>query len=363
MADLTPRVRRMARNPGPSPSLHDVLSFVPGVGDAIAAYDTANALRQRDYAGAALSALGVLPFVPGIVTSGIRKGRPFWHGTNETLAPQIAREGFTKGESAELHIPGTSLAYNPEVSYYKFASSTPEGMLMVRVPKDAPVTNLKPSEYLSTFLDDGRSLAEAKSHSFVGIPRSYFDESELFVPAAMRGHLSVDHPAGVAGMASHTERRRRVWKANPWANNVRARSAFPELTNFMRTNRSDLAAELLHRGPSSVVATELYRLKQGLPKQKQHLVDQLVDAFGEHSRSLRDMRKAASNLDAAYPVVSTKPKRRALDVRPDIAQYHRRQYDEAYKRHRAAINKLMEARDRLMRELPKSFITRATRGY
>ena len=42
------------------------LGFTPVVGDVLSGYDALQALRQGNYGEAALSGLGLLPFVPGM---------------------------------------------------------------------------------------------------------------------------------------------------------------------------------------------------------------------------------------------------------------------------------------------------------
>lgn len=50
-----------------SPELtKDVLSFLPGIGDAISGYDAVQSAKEGDWIGAGLNGIGLLPFVPAM---------------------------------------------------------------------------------------------------------------------------------------------------------------------------------------------------------------------------------------------------------------------------------------------------------
>jgi hypothetical protein len=72
-------------------------SFVPGVGQALAAADVASELNKGNYGRAALNAVG---FVPGgkLVSSGIGRGIATQRAMGKTIAPEIAEQAALRGE-------------------------------------------------------------------------------------------------------------------------------------------------------------------------------------------------------------------------------------------------------------------------
>jgi hypothetical protein len=55
----------LVRGLKPLLDLEDAANFTP-VGDAVAAYDVYDAVSNRDWSGAGLAALGLVPFMPMI---------------------------------------------------------------------------------------------------------------------------------------------------------------------------------------------------------------------------------------------------------------------------------------------------------
>lgn len=114
---------------------------------------------------------------------GLRRGRlrNLWHGTSDSDAVRaIAQQGFTRGGSAELHIPGTSVSDDPLLSLRNFAESNPKRMLRVETPvSPESIRNLSPGEYAAFGSPlaplEGRALGYSK-------PQSYYSESEIFFP-------------------------------------------------------------------------------------------------------------------------------------------------------------------------------------
>jgi hypothetical protein len=109
---------------------------------------------------------------------GMKRFPDFYHGTpSEEAASQIRREGFTKGKSAELELPGASLSRDPSVSA-KFAQAmTPtqaQDRMVKVIPEVSPseVRNLRPSEY----------LVGVQGDKIYNKPNVFFKEAETFLP-------------------------------------------------------------------------------------------------------------------------------------------------------------------------------------
>lgn len=106
---------------------------------------------------------------------GMKKGRasPLYHGTpNDEDLDYILEEGFTKGRSSELQLPGTSVSRDPLVSSELFADSRPENVLKVDLDIDpSEIANLKPSEYMR---------GEVPAGKVYGKPQTEYHESELY---------------------------------------------------------------------------------------------------------------------------------------------------------------------------------------
>jgi hypothetical protein len=79
-----------------------------------------------------------------------RRLQQLYHGSRgEDTAKGLREQGaFTRGRSAELGIPGTSLSYDPGVSAGQFGGSSPETFFLNRHDIDpSEVYNLRPSDY------------------------------------------------------------------------------------------------------------------------------------------------------------------------------------------------------------------------
>jgi len=120
---------------------------------------------------------------------GIRRHKPYYHGTKSSDAREgILAEGFTKGESAELHLPGSSLSEDPTVSAGAFARDDLSNVL--RVDVDAPperVRNLSPEEYLGG-VRPGPGVVYRK-------PNLFWKESETFGVRERRPKMSPERRA------------------------------------------------------------------------------------------------------------------------------------------------------------------------
>jgi hypothetical protein len=103
-----------ARN-DPVEAAKTLLSFTPVVGDAISAYDAVDSARKGDWTGAALNAVGLLPFVPAMTA---------WHGSPHKF-DKFSLDKIGTGEGAQAYGHGLYLAESPEVAeQYKKALST-----------------------------------------------------------------------------------------------------------------------------------------------------------------------------------------------------------------------------------------------
>lgn len=105
-----------ALNPEISPShveaFKAALSFTPVAGDAISAYDAYKAALSGNYGEAALNALGVLPFVPGVIGK----------------APAVAEKTVAK-------VPLSDMRLSKERSYYGYPDGSSKGMLVYMPPQ------------------------------------------------------------------------------------------------------------------------------------------------------------------------------------------------------------------------------------
>jgi len=105
---------------------------------------------------------------------GIRRHKPYYHGTERKGAREgILDQGFIKGKSYELKLPGTSLSEDPTVSAGAFANNNLDNVL--RVDVDVPperVRNLSPEEYLGGVKPDPGTVYRK--------PNLFMKESETF---------------------------------------------------------------------------------------------------------------------------------------------------------------------------------------
>ena len=105
---------------------------------------------------------------------GIKRVPRLYHGTDtEEGMSSIAKEGFLKGESNELNLPGTSLTRDPWVSNRYFTGKNPKNIYEVTpdIPKEQ-WRNLKPSEYASGVVPE---------ESIYNKPNLFYNEDEVFV--------------------------------------------------------------------------------------------------------------------------------------------------------------------------------------
>lgn len=93
-------------------AIKTALSFTPIVGDAISAYDAYKSALAGNYGDAALNALGVLPFVPGMVSK----------------APAIAEKAVSK-------VPLSEMRLTKERGYYGYPDGSSKGMLVYMPPQ------------------------------------------------------------------------------------------------------------------------------------------------------------------------------------------------------------------------------------
>lgn len=144
----------------------------PGVGDAMLAEEA----LEGDRFAQVLAGLGVVPFLGGALR-GMKRLPKFYHGTRSAYNVQeILDEGFARGKSAELNIPGTSVSRDPTVSLNMFADGEPRAVLIAEPLPDvtpADVANLKPSAYL---------LGQVPEAKLYNKPNLFFNEAETFFP-------------------------------------------------------------------------------------------------------------------------------------------------------------------------------------
>lgn len=97
----------------------------------------------------------VSPGQVNMAFSGIKRFPALFHGTGSAEnVDSILKEGFTRGQSAELSIPGVSLSRDPTVSTGGFAKDSASNVLRV-TPEGSPadVRNLRPSEFVTGVSD------------------------------------------------------------------------------------------------------------------------------------------------------------------------------------------------------------------
>lgn len=125
---------------------------VPGLSDAAGlagdAMMFARDPESRTPLNFGLSALGALPFVPGVgAVRGVKRLPPLYHGTEKWSS--VLREGLKYGENSELSIPGSSLTSDPTVSMRRsFGDNDPRNVLRVTPDVDPQnVRNVSFGEY------------------------------------------------------------------------------------------------------------------------------------------------------------------------------------------------------------------------
>jgi hypothetical protein len=130
-------------------------------------------------------------FQAGRRRRGKSKTQRLYHGT--LAASQVQEQGFTKGESWELHIPGTSASYAPDVSTTSFGRGDAlSNVLIVELPAvtQAQIINLKPSDYGGF---DQEMLRELDPIGY-GKSQSYHHESEIFFTTGGRKEVVIRRP-------------------------------------------------------------------------------------------------------------------------------------------------------------------------
>jgi hypothetical protein len=123
-------------------------------------------------------------------TYGVNPNRlNLWHGVRRTGATDAIRnEGFTRGRSAEIHAPGTSMSSDPNLSYSGFAENDVNQMLRARANVDpTQVRNYSPGEYSASRLPE----FQPEQFRATSKPQSYYREAELFFPQASGGQASL----------------------------------------------------------------------------------------------------------------------------------------------------------------------------
>jgi hypothetical protein len=150
---------------GPTEVAKSLLSFTPGVGDAISAYDAVQSARNGDWTGAALNGIGVLPFIPSIagMVSPIKKSAKEAYLANKELfdnAHKSANLSFTA-----LPISDTKDA----VSIYKSPKygTKPSSEYMVGIVNGEPVYIRKSDHWGQFFTNIYAGSPEAKARGLL----------------------------------------------------------------------------------------------------------------------------------------------------------------------------------------------------
>lgn len=145
--------------------LPGMLSMTPVIGDAMSGYDVAQSARQGNYGDAALNAVGLLPFVPGM--AGVMKKIPkspgssnvpdgyvrLYHQTTPEAIESIEKEGirFSKAKG----IDGPKGIYADEKGFYGKPGEIPTVEIMVKKEDwNAPfvMKDVAPNEIIGSHL-------------------------------------------------------------------------------------------------------------------------------------------------------------------------------------------------------------------
>ena len=131
-----------------------------------------------------------------------------WHGTRDPASARgIELGGFQQGGSAELRIPGTSMATDPMMSYRMFGGQDPLRMLRSRADVDpSTVRNLSPGEYSAS----GMEGIDPSTFRATSKPQSYYQETELFFPQQSGGQASLTDIRGLTPQERAALQRRQV---------------------------------------------------------------------------------------------------------------------------------------------------------
>lgn len=140
--------------------------------------------EEQDQAMALAQALGG-NFIGATMGGKSHAGRlqQLYHGTKASLGPEVAAQGFKRGKSAELSIPGTSVSFDPTTSREFSGNSGPIFKVDPGGITPNEVYNLRPSQYATGDYKD----AFAKNAQLIRKPQSYFPEAEYFAPARTGG--------------------------------------------------------------------------------------------------------------------------------------------------------------------------------
>lgn len=153
--------------------------------------DLSPASKLAGFAGVPDAAIGEgmgLAAIPFLGSRGRKQGRgfQFFHGAgSREAAEDIIKEGFTRGGSAYLNLPGVSLSRDPNVSLHRFAESDPYRLLAVEYPEELAkkTANFSPRDWFDTL----RFLEENQDVGAYNKPSSLYKELETFV---RREHLA-----------------------------------------------------------------------------------------------------------------------------------------------------------------------------
>ena len=94
------------------------LGFTPIVGDVMSGYDALQALRQGNYGEAALNAVGLLPFVPGMT-------KVFHGGAVRVLSPDLSKSGSVSKIAEEGRAFWVTPSQESAIGFGKMASKNP----------------------------------------------------------------------------------------------------------------------------------------------------------------------------------------------------------------------------------------------
>lgn len=131
-----------------------------------------------------------IPVVGPAIKGAAKGATKLWHGTKDSFAVEpLIKEGFQRGASAELNLPGTSISRDPSVSLRgEFANEDLNKLLSVKV-EDLNIRHLKPHEYLLADYKDYPQKYDA-----LGKPNQAFSEDEIFLTERGRSKAQPQKP-------------------------------------------------------------------------------------------------------------------------------------------------------------------------
>ena len=94
------------------------LGFTPVVGDVMSGYDALQSLRQGNYGEAALNAVGLLPFVPGMT-------KVFHGGATRVVSPDLTKSGSVSKIADEGPAFWVTPSQESAMGFGKLASKNP----------------------------------------------------------------------------------------------------------------------------------------------------------------------------------------------------------------------------------------------